>query len=199
MASHAVFYTISALVAAALVTAVGALVARAASARAAPRAGVLRAMLAVAAAVWALHYAEMWRPVNWGYAAARLTAWPGGRAFALAAPLLAAAAYALAWRLASRRPLLAALLPLAWCLGYRWHLVQLLRWRAPGEFFAVDDDPAGAWLFARTFALTAALALHAALLRAFAGRPAPRPAPRAAERGGAGDEPSAVAAAPRRW
>lgn len=168
------FYAVTSLVALALLVALVALAA-AVVGWGQPRPGVLRAGLAVGAAVWASHYAEMWRPVNWEHAATHLTAWPGGLAFALAAPAVAAVAYGLAWRLAPRRPVLAALVPLAWHVSYRWYLVQVITWGLPGDAF-VDDDPAGMWLFLRTFVLTGALVCYAVAVKVRRSRAALRPA-----------------------
>lgn len=155
-----------ALLALALATAVASLVRAAIRGPAPARPAVLRAMLAVHAGWWAWHYAELWRPVNWEYAAPALTAWRGGLAFALAAPPLAAFAYVLAWALAGRSPLAAALVPLGWWVGYRAWVVQLLYWRAPGAYFGVHDDPYGKLLYVATVLLTAALLLYAAVGRA---------------------------------
>jgi hypothetical protein len=110
--------------------------------------------------------------VNWENAAPRLTAWPGGVAFALVAPILAAAVYGLAWRAAPRRPLLAAAAPLVWHVGYRGFLVLLFYWRAPDEYFSFRDDPAGMWLLLRTYVLAGALLLYAAVQHARRPRPA---------------------------
>ncbi len=157
------WYAVSGLVAAAVLAALVALAAAAAGRRA-PGPGPLRMLRGAGAAAWVAHYAEVWRPVTWEYAAPRLTAWPGGLAFALAAPALAAAAYALAWRAAPRRPLLAAAVPPLWLLAYRALMIRVLYWRAPEPDFRVDDDPAGMWLFARTAVLAGALLLCAAAL-----------------------------------
>jgi hypothetical protein len=166
------WYAVSGLVAAAVLAALGTLGLRAPR-PGAPGPGPFRGLLAAGAVTWAAHYAEVWRPVNWENAAPRLTAWPGGAAFALVAPVLAAAVYGLAWRAAPRRPLLAAVAPPVWHIGYRWFLVQLLYWGAPGEYFAFHDDPAGLWLFLRTSVLAGALLLYAAVLRARRPRLAP--------------------------